>query len=133
MARGQNTGNQPLVQGASRALDTFKYEVAQQLGINQQAIQDGYWGELSSRACGAVGGHMVRRMIALAEQQLASQGGTLPGTSGFAGTGGGTVGGGGTTGGFGGGGTTGGNLGAGGGLGVQGGTTGAGGTTRTTR
>lgn len=75
MARGQQ-GNRHLVPGASRALDRFKYEVARELGI--QIPPDGYWGDMPTRLTGAVGGHMVRRMIALAEQQLAQRGGTLP-------------------------------------------------------
>lgn len=73
MAQGQQR-NQAVVRGAARALDQFKYEVAQELGI--QVPPDGYWGEIPSRYTGAVGGHMVRRMIAFAEQQLAQ--GTLP-------------------------------------------------------
>ncbi|HEY8393983.1 MAG TPA: alpha/beta-type small acid-soluble spore protein [Thermaerobacter sp.] len=75
MARGQQ-GNRHLVPGAARALDQFKYEVARELGI--QIPPDGYWGDMPTRLTGAVGGHMVRRMIALAEQQLAQRGGTLP-------------------------------------------------------
>ena len=75
MARGSSTSNRALVQGSERALDTLKYEVARDIGINPP--QDGYWGDIPSRQNGAVGGHMVRRMIALAEQNLA-QGGTLP-------------------------------------------------------
>lgn len=77
MAKGSNTGNRALVPGSEQALDTFKYQVAREVGINQAAIQDGYWGELSSRACGKVGGTMVKRMIQLAEQALA-QGQTPP-------------------------------------------------------
>jgi hypothetical protein len=71
MARGSNTGNRPLVQGAGRALDQFKYEVAREIGI--QGIEDGYWGEIPARQCGAVGGHMVRKMIEMAEQQMAGR------------------------------------------------------------
>jgi hypothetical protein len=52
-------------------LDQFKYEVARELGI--QGVEDGYWGDLPSRQCGAVGGHMVRKMIEMAEQQLAGR------------------------------------------------------------
>ncbi|MDQ7793685.1 MAG: alpha/beta-type small acid-soluble spore protein [bacterium] len=81
MAQGQKRGNRALVREASQALDTFKYEVARELGIDHQRIRGGYWGELSSRDCGAVGGHMVRRMIQLAEQSLAqtgNRGGTPP-------------------------------------------------------
>lgn len=71
MARGSNTGNRALVQGAARALDQFKYEVAREIGL--QGIEDGYWGDVPSRQCGAVGGHMVRKMIEMAEQQLAGR------------------------------------------------------------
>ncbi|MBO8126034.1 MAG: alpha/beta-type small acid-soluble spore protein [Firmicutes bacterium] len=72
MAQGSDTFNKPLVQGAYKALEQFKYEVANELGINKE-YQTGYWGNISSRECGAVGGHMVRRMIAAAEQSLIEQ------------------------------------------------------------
>lgn len=52
------------------ALNNFKYEIANELGVN--APQSGYWGYLTSRDCGAVGGNMVRKMIAFAESQLQS-------------------------------------------------------------
>lgn len=71
MARGSNTGNQPVVRGAARALDQWKYEVAREIGL--QGIEDGYWGEIPTRQCGAVGGHMVRKMIEMAEQQMAGR------------------------------------------------------------
>lgn len=74
MAQGQQR-NRALVRGAERALDRFKYEIAAELGI--QVPPDGYWGDIPTRFTGAVGGHMVRRMIAFAEQQLA-QGQTPP-------------------------------------------------------
>lgn len=72
MAEGQRS-NRALVPQATAALDAFKYEVARDLGVN--APQGGYWGELTSRDCGAVGGHMVRRMIEMAERSLAGAGG----------------------------------------------------------
>ncbi len=72
MAEGQRN-NRILVREAAPALDQFKYEVARELGI--QVPQDGYWGDIPSRLNGAVGGHMVRRMIQLAEQQLAGRSG----------------------------------------------------------
>lgn len=71
MALGQKR-NQPLVTSAGRGLENFKYEIATELGINPE-YKSGYWGDVSSRECGAVGGHMVRRMIAAAEQSLVSQ------------------------------------------------------------
>lgn len=71
MARGSRK-NRRLVPQAAQAMDKFKYEVATELGINNE-YQTGYWGNISSRECGAVGGHMVRRMIAAAEQSLIEQ------------------------------------------------------------
>lgn len=53
-------------------MDQFKYEMASELGINPE-YKSGYWGNISSRECGAVGGHMVRRMIAEAEKSLIQQ------------------------------------------------------------
>jgi len=72
MAEGQKT-NQPVVPQASQALEQFKQQVASELGITNYS---GYLGDVPSRLNGAVGGNMVRRMIALAEQNLA-QGGTI--------------------------------------------------------
>ena len=70
MAQGQRS-NRALVAQARKALDDLKYEVASEIGV--QAPSDGYWGDLPSRQNGAVGGHMVKRMIQLAEQQLAGR------------------------------------------------------------
>ncbi len=64
-------------QNWNRILDQMKYEIAQELGLTPR-IKNGYWGDLSSRACGAVGGriggklggNMVRQMILLAGQNL---------------------------------------------------------------
>lgn len=69
MGTGQKS-NRVLVPQASAALNQFKYEIANELGI--QAPQGGYWGNVSSRDCGAVGGNMVRKMISFAEGQLSS-------------------------------------------------------------
>ncbi len=67
MAAGSKS-NQPVVKSAGAALDRFKYEAAQELGLN---VQPGsYWGDLPARQCGAVGGHMVRKLIEVAEQHL---------------------------------------------------------------
>ncbi len=68
MAEGQRT-NRVLVRGAEQALDRMKYEVATEVGITPPP--DGYWGDLPARQCGAVGGHIVRRLIQQAEQQMA--------------------------------------------------------------
>lgn len=67
MATGQRS-NRAAVASARQALDQLKYEVAGELGVRYEG---GYGGDIPSRENGAVGGHMVRRMIELAEQQLA--------------------------------------------------------------
>lgn len=107
MGAGQRS-NRILVRGAEQALDNFKYEIAREIGLTPP--QDGYWGDYPTRQCGAMGGHMVRRMIQDAELRLAGGGG-LTNVGGF-GVGGGFAGGGvggvggGFTGGVGGGFTT---------------------------
>ena len=57
-------------------MDQFKYEVASELGLLPKVEQIG-WGDMPSRECGRVGGHiggrMVRVMIRHAEEALASQ------------------------------------------------------------
>lgn len=58
---------------AAQAMEKFKYEVANEIGLT--VPQSGYWGELTSRDCGAVGGHMVRKMIESYENQAANTGG----------------------------------------------------------
>lgn len=70
MGTGQKR-NKVLVPQAADALYNFKHEIASELGVGQE-IQGGYWGNVSSRDCGAVGGNMVRKMIAFAEGQLQS-------------------------------------------------------------
>lgn len=59
---------------ARQALEQLKQETAAELGIpNYQ----GYLGDLPSKQNGAVGGHMVRKMIRFAEQSLSGGGRTL--------------------------------------------------------
>ncbi|NLM25906.1 MAG: alpha/beta-type small acid-soluble spore protein [Firmicutes bacterium] len=72
MTQGSSSSNVKVIPQAYQALNQFKYEVAQELNINPE-YKTGYWGNISSRECGAVGGHMVRKMIASAEQALVEQ------------------------------------------------------------
>jgi len=69
MGTGQKR-NTLVVPEASKAMYQFKYEMANEIGVANQ-IQGGYWGHISSRDCGAVGGNMVKRMIQAYEQSLA--------------------------------------------------------------
>lgn len=74
MAAGsKNTGrNRQLVQGAHQALDNMKYEIAAQLNLPVHQGSEDYWGNLTAKQCGQVGGEMVKRLIAIAENQLKS-------------------------------------------------------------
>lgn len=70
MAKGQSrTSNSLVVPQAGYALDQLKFEVAQELGI--QIPADGYMGYIASRDNGAIGGHITRRLVQIAEEQLA--------------------------------------------------------------
>jgi hypothetical protein len=74
MAQSQNrNSNQLLVPQATNALEQLKYEVAQQLGITIPA--DGYQGNMLSKDNGSIGGNITRRLVQMAEQQLAGQSG----------------------------------------------------------
>ncbi|MCR8659045.1 alpha/beta-type small acid-soluble spore protein [Paenibacillus endoradicis] len=70
MAQNRSS-NSLLVPQATAALDRLKYEVAQELGI---AIpQDGYYGNITTRDAGYIGGSITRRLVQIAEQSLAGQ------------------------------------------------------------
>lgn len=60
--------NQKVVPQAEAALGRLKQETAAELGIPNYT---GYLGDVPSKQNGAVGGHMVRKMIRLAESQIA--------------------------------------------------------------
>jgi hypothetical protein len=66
--RGSGNNNMLVVPQAAWGLQQLKYEVAQELGI--EIPQDGYYGYMATRDTGAIGGHMVRRMIQMAEEKL---------------------------------------------------------------
>jgi len=53
------------------ALEQMKFEIAQELGI--QLPQDGYYGNMTTREIGTIGGNITRRLVQLAEQQLTGQ------------------------------------------------------------
>lgn len=57
---------------AEPALDRFKYEVAHELGLLEKIESQG-WGNMTTREAGSVGGHMVRKLIEIAEESLAEE------------------------------------------------------------
>ena len=52
---------------AKDAMDKFKMEVANELGV---PLKSGYNGDLTSKQAGSVGGEMVRQMIKRQEQEM---------------------------------------------------------------
>ena len=50
-----------------KKLQNFKTEVANSLNVN---LKQGYTGDLTSRQAGSIGGEMVKRMIAYAENNM---------------------------------------------------------------
>ena len=52
--------NKTLVPGAKEALEQFKMEAANEVGVN---LKQGYNGDLTSREAGSVGGQMVKKMV----------------------------------------------------------------------
>ena len=59
------SSNQAAVPEAKGALDRFKFEVANELGV---PLTDGYNGNLTSKQNGSVGGYMVKKIVS--EQPL---------------------------------------------------------------
>lgn len=59
--------NKSVVPEAKEALNKFKYEVANEVGVN---LKQGYNGDLSSKDAGRIGGNMVRKMIQQAENNV---------------------------------------------------------------
>jgi len=55
---------------AKDAMDKFKMEVANELGV---PLKSGYNGELTSKQAGSVGGEMVRQMIKRQEQEMSGR------------------------------------------------------------
>ena len=52
---------------ARAAMDKFKMEAANEVGVN---LKDGYNGDLTSREAGSVGGQMVKKIIESYEKNL---------------------------------------------------------------
>ena len=69
-AMSRRSSNTPEVPTAKDALDRFKFEVANEIGV---PLKQGYNGDLTSRENGSVGGEMVRQMIRRQEEEMANQ------------------------------------------------------------
>src|SRR5699024_1769626 len=59
--------NKIVVPQAREALDRFKMEAANEVGVN---LKNGYNGDLTSKQAGSVGGQMVKKMIEAYENSV---------------------------------------------------------------
>ena len=59
--------NKTLVPEAKEALERFKMEAANEVGVN---LKQGYNGDLTAKQAGSVGGQMVKKMIESYENSL---------------------------------------------------------------
>jgi hypothetical protein len=60
--------NQLVVPQATQALEQLKMEAAQTLGV--QVPADGYYGNVSTRDAGSLGGYITKKLVQIAEQSL---------------------------------------------------------------
>lgn len=59
--------NKTLIPEAKEALDRFKMEAANEVGVN---LKQGYNGDLTSKQAGSVGGQMVKKMVESYENSI---------------------------------------------------------------
>ena len=71
MSNNNTNSNKINVPEARAAMEQFKFEVANEIGV---PLKKGYNGDLTSRQAGSIGGQMVKKMIESYEQNLANQG-----------------------------------------------------------
>ena len=68
MSNSNNSrSNRIMVPTAREAMNKFKMEAANEVGVN---LQEGYNGDLTTRQAGSVGGQMVKKMIEAYENNL---------------------------------------------------------------
>ena len=59
--------NKSVVPEAKEALNRFKMEAANEVGVN---LKQGYNGDLTSKQAGSIGGQMVKKMIESVEKSM---------------------------------------------------------------
>lgn len=59
--------NSIVVPEAKKAMENFKMEAANEVGVN---LKQGYNGDLTSRQAGSIGGQMVKKMIESYENSI---------------------------------------------------------------
>ena len=63
------SGNKAVVPEAREALNRFKMEAANEVGVD---LKKGYNGSMTTREAGSIGGQMVKKMIQSYEQGMSS-------------------------------------------------------------
>ena len=61
------SSNKVMVPQAKEAMERFKMEAANEVGVN---LKQGYNGDLTSKQAGSIGGQMVKKMIQQYENGL---------------------------------------------------------------
>ncbi len=59
------------VPGAKSALENFKMQAANEVGVN---LKQGYNGDITAREAGSVGGQMVKKMVESYENSIKTNG-----------------------------------------------------------
>ncbi len=67
MANNSNNSNNYVVPQAKAAMEQFKMEAANEVGVT---LNKGYNGDLTSSQAGSIGGQMVKKMIEKYEQDM---------------------------------------------------------------
>lgn len=62
--------NRIVVPEAKAAMEQFKMQAANEVGVN---LQNGYNGDLTARQAGSIGGQMVKKMIESYENNLSAK------------------------------------------------------------
>ena len=62
MSSNSNSSNKLVVPSAREAMNKFKMEAANEVGVN---LKQGYNGDLTSKQAGSVGGQMVKKMATI--------------------------------------------------------------------
>lgn len=70
MSNNKTNSNKINVPEARAAMEQFKFEVANEIGV---PLKKGYNGDLTSAQNGYVGGYMVKKMIEKQEQMMAEK------------------------------------------------------------
>ena len=71
MSNNNNNNNQKVVPQAKQALNQMKLEIANELGMSNYQQMDK--GNLTARENGYVGGYMTKKLVEMAEQQMAGK------------------------------------------------------------